>query len=102
MRLYVFKQRLQYKCNVLNIGYKEVDEAYTSKTCTKCGCENEKTSSKTFKCVLCKYVIDRDINGARNIMLKAVPKLPSLKIFMKKYKKLLRSHKKILKKVDLL
>lgn len=71
MRLYVFKQRLQYKCNLLNIGYSEVDEAYTSKTCTVCGYENKKTSKKLFKCEYCNYKIDRDVNGARNIMLKA-------------------------------
>jgi IS605 OrfB family transposase len=71
MSLFKFKQRLQYKCLKNNIGYFEVDEAYTSKTCTKCSSINENLrGQKIFNCPLCKYSINRDINGARNILLK--------------------------------
>ncbi len=73
MRLYVFKQRLQFKCEEKGIYYKEVDEAYTSKTCTNCALLNNKLGlSKIFDCPYCKSKIDRDINGARNIMLNAL------------------------------
>jgi transposase len=41
MSLFKFKQRLQYKCFRNNIGYTEVDEAYTSKTCTGCSYFNK-------------------------------------------------------------
>lgn len=72
MKLYVFKQRLQYKCNQRCIGYKEIDEAYTSKTCTICGKINKELgTSKIFNCKKCKKILDRDVNGARNIMLKS-------------------------------
>jgi putative transposase len=48
----------------------EVTEEYTSKTCTKCGRINQKLGgSKVFRCG-CGMVLDRDFNGARNILLK--------------------------------
>ena len=61
-----FLELLKSKCNVMI-----VDESYTSKLCGNC-CElNEKLGSqKIFKCSQCDYVEDRDVNGARNIMIK--------------------------------
>ena len=56
----------EYNCNVV-----QVTEEYTSKTCGCCGfIKRNLYGSKTFKCDKCKNVIDRDINGARNILLK--------------------------------
>jgi putative transposase len=50
-----------------------LSEAYTSKTCGKCGhLHTELGGSKTYKCPKCKTQIPRDINGARNIMLRAL------------------------------
>lgn len=47
------------------------DEAYTSKTCGRCGELHEKLgANKTFKCPKCDYVADRDISAARNILLR--------------------------------
>lgn len=46
-------------------------EEYTSKTCGNCGLLHQKLgANKTFSCPSCKYTIDRDVNGARNILLK--------------------------------
>jgi putative transposase len=48
-----------------------VSEEYTSKTCGCCGELHHKLKSKkVFYCKHCKIVIDRDYNGARNILLK--------------------------------
>jgi transposase len=47
-----------------------VSESYTSKTCTKCGNQGEKTSSKKLHCKKCGHDTDRDIAGSRNILLK--------------------------------
>ena len=45
-------------------------EEYTSKTCGCCGVINRNLGSlKTFKCPSC---IDRDVNGARNVLLKYI------------------------------
>lgn len=69
---YRFKQRLLFKrqeypwCKVV-----VCDEAYTSKTCGQCGALNHHLgSNKMFHCPRCRATIDRDVNGARNILLK--------------------------------
>jgi putative transposase len=69
---YRFKKRLMDKareypwCRVI-----VCTEEYTSKTCTHCGSIHEKLGgSKVFKCPKCNVELDRDANGARNILLK--------------------------------
>lgn len=46
-----------------------VKEHYTSQACTKCG-NCKKINGKTYNCGKCGLSINRDINGARNILLK--------------------------------
>ncbi len=70
MSLYKFKQRLAYKCSQKRVGYCDVDEAYTTMTCTRCGFMNDVKDKKKIKCLFCKLRIDRDFAGARNIMLR--------------------------------
>jgi putative transposase len=69
---YRFQQRLIDKtrefrqCTVVI-----VDESYTSKTCGGCGhLHNKLGSNKVFTCPHCHICLDRDVNGARNILLK--------------------------------
>jgi putative transposase len=72
-KMYSFKQKLIYKCRYLGIKYKEVDEAYTSKSCCRCASVNNKLNgSEIFSCDKCNIVIDRDINGAINILQRSV------------------------------
>lgn len=56
----------EYSCNII-----EVNESYTSKTCTNCGKQHNIGSKKIMKCS-CGTEIDRDINGARNVFLKNI------------------------------
>jgi transposase len=54
---------------------REVDEAWTSKTCSRgCGKENMKLGgNEVFTCIdhTCNFIIcDRDVNGGKNIALK--------------------------------
>jgi putative transposase len=67
-----FKERLKYKIkNIKSTELYIVTEEYTSKTCTNCGnIKSDLKSNKIYKCEKCKLEIDRDINGARNIILK--------------------------------
>ena len=56
-----------------NVKVVIVSEAYTSKTCGSCGCIHAKLGgSKIFKCPnqACRWTCDRDLNGARNILLR--------------------------------
>ena len=48
-------------------------EEYTSKTCTSCGWMNDRLGgAKQFRCRVCNVTTDRDLAGARNILLKNV------------------------------
>lgn len=49
------------------------NESYTSKTCTSCGHIHPKLgSSSVFNCPNCGIQVLRDVNGARNIMIRAL------------------------------
>ncbi|CAM9105690.1 unnamed protein product, partial [Ectocarpus sp. 8 AP-2014] len=68
---YSFKELL--RTTALREGTKLVivTEEYTSKTCSCCGTLHHSLGgSKVFKCPSCRTVMDRDENGARNILLK--------------------------------
>jgi len=67
-----FKTFIKSKCALFtNTRVDLIDEAYTSKTCSICGVQHLKLGgSKVFKCKHCNYKTDRDLNGARNILLK--------------------------------
>ena len=76
---YAFRQRLidlsrrEKRCEVI-----VCTEEFTSKTCGKCGKINRTLgSSKVFKCPNneCNFTLDRDVNGARNILIKYVTEL---------------------------
>jgi putative transposase len=70
---YKFLNKLQYKCNLKNINLKIVEESYTSRVCSNCGYDKRNLKgSKIFNCDKCKKKINRDINGAKNILLKAL------------------------------
>lgn len=74
---YKFKQRLTYKCKVNKVKLVVADESYTSKTCTNCGhLHNTLGANKTYECPSCSIKIDRDENGARNLLLKHWNDLP--------------------------
>ena len=71
LRHYSFRLRLTEKCKQRGNELYFVDESYTSKTCTCCGqLNNSLGSNKVFNCKSCGLEIDRDINGARNILIK--------------------------------
>ena len=73
MKLFEFKERLKYKCYLNNCEYCEINEMYTSKTCSYCGCVKENLGgNKIYNCNKCHMIIDRDINGAKNILMKSI------------------------------
>lgn len=69
---YKFKERLKHRCDLTNTELYIVDESFTSKTCTRCGVLNNVGSCEVYECQACELIIDRDVNGARNIFIKNV------------------------------
>lgn len=70
---YRFECHLKQSAKKRGVVVIDVNESYTSKTCTKCGYNHSKLGgSKTFKCPNCGHEHDRDWGGARNIMIRAL------------------------------
>lgn len=77
---YKFLQKLEYKCREHQRQLIICEESYTSKTCSDCGWLNNKLgSNKTYECEKCKMIMDRDINGAKNILQKSMDLMQSVK-----------------------
>ena len=71
LSFYEFKQKLVNRCKEYNIRLLHLSEPFTSKTCGKCGkIKKNLGNAKEFKCSFCNIRIERDINGARNILLR--------------------------------
>ncbi|MFU1780223.1 RNA-guided endonuclease InsQ/TnpB family protein [Haloarcula japonica] len=69
---YKFKQLLRYKLKERGLPLIEVDEAYTSQTCSKCGEKGERYRGR-FRCSGTE--MDADYNGAVNIGQRALSKV---------------------------
>ena len=65
---------LEYKCNIAGIYYLNIDESYTTQTCSCCGARNGPKGSaglgiREWTCA-CGTIHDRDINAAINILVR--------------------------------
>jgi putative transposase len=68
---YRFRQTLLARARQSGTRVVLVSEAYTSKTCGKCGVVHAKLGGrKLFYCPTCRHRVDRDFNAARNILLR--------------------------------
>jgi transposase len=72
LKFYQFKQRLLYKASILNKCVFEINEAYTTQTCSFCGTMYKPGCSKVYNCLNCKISVDRDINASKNILMKGI------------------------------
>jgi putative transposase len=75
---YRFKEFLKHKASEMQAVVIENSEAYTSKTCSNCGKIQNIGSKKIMRCS-CGTELDRDVNGARGIFLRALADTPLLK-----------------------
>lgn len=73
-----FREMLKYKAREYSCNVVIQDESYTSMTCSVCGRMNKVGSKKVFRCG-CGVKMDRDWNGARGIVLRAMVDQPSLR-----------------------
>ena len=69
------KTMLEYKCAHAGIVYREVNEAYSTQTCSNCGALPDSRPKgiaglgiREWTCSDCGAVHDRDVNAARNIL----------------------------------
>lgn len=69
---YKFQEKLKHLCSRTRTTLYIVNEHYTTKTCGNCGIMNDVGKAKIFSCSNCPYILDRDVHGARNILLKHV------------------------------
>ena len=74
---------IQYKCKWYGKTFVQVDAAYTSQTCSECGCINNRLGYdhygwlkvRSWQCPDCGAIHDRDINAAINIKNKGLMQL---------------------------
>lgn len=71
-----FKEFLKAKAEEYSCEIIEVSEAWTSRTCSYCGRVHAKNSKKRMICS-CGANVDRDLNGARGIYLRALAASPN-------------------------
>ncbi|MGB0468592.1 MAG: RNA-guided endonuclease InsQ/TnpB family protein [Pontibacterium sp.] len=71
----MLKTMLDYKCAHAGIVFKEVNESYTTQTCSSCGCLPDSRPKgiaglgiREWTCSECGVTHDRDVNAARNIL----------------------------------
>lgn len=69
---YKFKQHLNNKAIEYGCKVYDVSEEYTSLTCSLCGVQSKNYDNKRVKNCNCGHKVDRDINGARNILIKNI------------------------------
>ena len=73
MPFYKLKEYIKYKALERGIVVVEVPEYNTSKQCSRCGSMNtERPSQGIFTCKECGYQINADVNGAKNILKRAM------------------------------
>jgi putative transposase len=68
-----FRTMLRYKCDDAGVWFGEVEEAFSTQTCSVC---NSRTGSqgreglgiRGWQCSLCGAIHDRDVNAAQNIL----------------------------------
>ena len=78
LKHYQFKTRLKNKCQTEGVAFIEVNEAYTSKTASWTG-EIKHNLGSAKSITSGGITVDRDINGARGIFLRALVDTPSLR-----------------------
>ena len=68
------KTMLKYKCENAGVMFEEVNEAYTTQTCSCCGSRYSSPKGRAclgireWQCVECGTLHDRDVNSALNIL----------------------------------
>ncbi len=74
-----FLDKLMDKAKLYGCKVFEVNEAYTSKTCSNCGyIKNDLKNANHFVCNNCNNIMGRDPNASKNVMLRYFTKIESI------------------------
>jgi IS605 OrfB family transposase len=71
MPYFKLSQYIEYKAAWEGIPVINTTEAYTSRTCPRCGSEGKRPSQGLFQCPACEYEANADYVGARNLTERA-------------------------------
>ena len=68
-----FRTMLSYKCAHAGVWFEEVDEAFSTQTCSVCNSRagpkgREGLGMRGWRCGVCGAIHDRDVNAAQNIL----------------------------------
>lgn len=74
LKFYKFKQRLIFKSVELGKKVFETKEQFTTQTCSFCGNMYKPGLSRVYNCSKCNKKIGRDVNAAKNILMKGIVK----------------------------
>ena len=74
LKFYKFKERLLFKSIERGKRVFETKEQYTTQTCSFCGNVYKPGLSRVYHCSKCRKIIGRDVNAAKNILMKGIVK----------------------------
>jgi IS605 OrfB family transposase len=68
-----FRTMLRYKCDGAGVWFEEVNEAFSTQTCSVCNSRTgpqgrEGLGMRGWQCSVCESIHDRDVNAAQNIL----------------------------------
>ena len=72
LKFFKFKQRLLFKSIERGKKVYETQEHFTTQTCSFCGSMYKPGLSRIYECKNCKKNIGRDVNAAKNILMKGI------------------------------
>lgn len=72
LKFYKFKERLLFKATERGKKVYLVNEAYTTQTCSFCGHGYKVGCTTVYSCQQCRRNIGRDVNAAKNILMKGI------------------------------
>ena len=72
LKFYKFKQRLLFKSIERGKKVYETKKHYTTQTCSFCGSMYRPGLSRVYECKNCEKNIGRDVNAAKNILMKGI------------------------------
>jgi putative transposase len=72
-----FRTMLKYKCDDAAAAFAEVDESYSTQDCSACGARTgpkgrDELHVRAWRCSVCEQEHDRDVNSARNILVRGL------------------------------